>query len=467
MATCNVCCETFNKSTRKSLTCGFCEYEACSGCHKTYLLSSNQDAHCMNCRRVWDREFMDGLFTKAFIDGDYKRHREIVLYDRERSMFPETMPYVEIVKYVADQYTKIGLLTRQRKAIEKEIDDLPEMPVGLTKEYLERCVKEEDLFIKRAEITARITMIAAFNNRLTDYSSHSNIERKQFIRACPANECRGFLSSSWKCGLCNVWVCPDCHEIIGMDKDTNHTCLPDNLATAKFLEKDTRACPTCATMIHKINGCNQMFCTQCHTAFDWKTGNIETGRIHNPHYFEFMRRNGGDAPREVGDIPCGGMVHENLLNTKLREIGVFIKFPTEYNLSVLFGIIQCHNHVSALEIPFNQVNIVDQNRDLRVKFIMNEIDEATFKRTIQQREKTNTKKGEFIMVWQMFLHTSADIMRRFMEEVKNNTEIVNYSQELDALRLYTNECLEKIGKRYKNVPKRIDDDWIVTAYRRS
>ena len=27
-------------------------------------------------------------------------------------------------------------------------------------------------------------------------------ERKAFIKRCPADDCRGFLSSQWKCGLC-------------------------------------------------------------------------------------------------------------------------------------------------------------------------------------------------------------------------------------------------------------------------
>ena len=43
-------------------------------------------------------------------------------------------------------------------------------------------------------------------------------------------------------------------------------------------------------MISKIDGCNQMWCTQCHVAFDWKTGAIQNS-VHNPHYFEWLRKN--------------------------------------------------------------------------------------------------------------------------------------------------------------------------------
>jgi hypothetical protein len=27
-------------------------------------------------------------------------------------------------------------------------------------------------------------------------------ERSLFVRACPDEDCRGFLSSQWKCGIC-------------------------------------------------------------------------------------------------------------------------------------------------------------------------------------------------------------------------------------------------------------------------
>ena len=62
----------------------------------------------------------------------------------------------------------------------------------------------------------------------------------------------------------------------GAKRDCEHTCNPDLVETAKLLAKDTKSCPTCQTKIFKIDGCDQMWCTQCHTAFSWKTGAIQT-----------------------------------------------------------------------------------------------------------------------------------------------------------------------------------------------
>lgn len=77
----------------------------------------------------------------------------------------------------------------------------------------------------------------------------------QFVRACPAPGCRGFLSTSWECGICDVSVCSQCYEIKA--EDTIHICNPDILATARLLAKDTKPCPKCGVLIHKLEGCDQ------------------------------------------------------------------------------------------------------------------------------------------------------------------------------------------------------------------
>ena len=111
----------------------------------------------------------------------------------------------------------------------------------------------------------------------------TTIKKKKFIKKCPADGCEGYLSTAWKCGVCDVWVCPDCEEEIGFTKDLEHTCKPDILASAKLIKKETKPCPECNRPISKNGGCNQMWCTQCQCAFNWRTGHRINGVIHNPH----------------------------------------------------------------------------------------------------------------------------------------------------------------------------------------
>ena len=92
--------------------------------------------------------------------------------------------------------------------------------------------------------------------------------------------------------------------VVNVIMDENHVCKQEDIDTFKMIVKETRQCPTCSTNIYKIEGCDQMWCTQCHTAFSWRTGRIETV-IHNPHYYEYHRENGGQVPNQLGQAECG------------------------------------------------------------------------------------------------------------------------------------------------------------------
>ena len=95
MSTCTVCCDKYNKTHHKKVTCPHCEYEACKTCIQTYLLSNTEEPHCMKCKHEHDRELRDSFSTKRFRNVEYKKHREQILYEREMARMPETQPYAE------------------------------------------------------------------------------------------------------------------------------------------------------------------------------------------------------------------------------------------------------------------------------------------------------------------------------------------------------------------------------------
>ena len=49
----------------------------------------------MGCRRAWTREVMDEILLTTWVNGDYKKHREVILTDRERSRLPAAQIIVE------------------------------------------------------------------------------------------------------------------------------------------------------------------------------------------------------------------------------------------------------------------------------------------------------------------------------------------------------------------------------------
>ena len=129
---CSVCCENFNKSTRKEIRCGFCpninNFVACIACVKRYLLETSQNAHCMNCKHEWNRIFIYEKLPKIFLNSEYKQRRQDLIEERERSMMPATQPYVEI-----------AILKRKLNDYGKEINNLK------NKEYLTNLYSDKHL----------------------------------------------------------------------------------------------------------------------------------------------------------------------------------------------------------------------------------------------------------------------------------------------------------------------------------
>jgi len=66
----------------------------------------------------------------------------------------------------------------------------------------------------------------------------------------------------------------------------NHTCNEDTSKSMQMIlnPKDTKPCPSCFFPIHKLAGCNDMFCVQCKTAFNWTTLAIHPNGNSNQLY---------------------------------------------------------------------------------------------------------------------------------------------------------------------------------------
>jgi hypothetical protein len=523
-----------------------------------------------SCAKELSRKFLRENLTNTFLTSKYKEHLENVLFDQEKALMPATQALVE---------EKIA-----KNNIKKQIKDI--------------CLLIDDLTSQRN----------ALERQLHNGHFKAETERRSFVRQCPANNCRGFLSSQWKCGICEQWTCPECHELKGPNRDCAHTCDPNNVETAKMLAKDSKPCPKCQSMIFKIAGCfaentpillwngttkmsqdisvgdilvgndgsqrivqnitsgeddlyeikqnngvnyvvnskhtlvlqdisnnmhlktideylsldkntketlfgtkyntnskdyfktsidvvhvgkgtyygwmvdnnnlfllndctvvkncDQMWCTQCHTAFSWKTGNIEKN-IHNPHYYEWQRKNGGGvATRNPGDIECGreldqyhtadqiyslALTHSNLHTKTTRTVksynGSRIIKDVEYHEHIMLfvNIVRQCIHNRLVELPNFQTDYVVRNQDLRIKYIENDISENEFKILIQRNDKKNKKNMEIAQVLQLANITATDIIYRLMDGLKISCEgIFNfepYILEINTIIQYCNDIL--------------------------
>lgn len=444
---CEVCCEPFNKSNRAVATCPYCPFRACSGCHERYLLETTEDAHCMACRRGWSREILVTNFTQKFVTKTYKRRREDLLFEREKSLMPATQPFVECEKRIRKTTQQVTEALGRVERAQVEWHRVASRPArewmeitGLTDELEARIEGHRRADEQRKfhnSLLIDVQHLEWVRNTLVGVleGGHLETSKRQFVRACPYQDCRGFLSTAWKCGMCEMWTCPECHEVKGETKDAPHECNPDNVATARMLERDSRHCPKCASLIFKINGCDQMYCTQCHTAFSWRTGRIESGVIHNPHYFEMQRRL-GTLPRAHGDVPCGGFPDWPI---------VMVGIPAQHEFrDRIRNAYRSFGHTYYHLIPRYRTNDREENRDLRIKLMIGDINEDEFKKKIQQREKARQRKADIRQVLEMYTAVLNDLFQGFV--AARNLPVLVHS--LLELRTHVNETLSAVSKRW-------------------
>jgi hypothetical protein len=297
--------------------------------------------------------------------------------------------------------------------------------------------------------------------------------KRTFVRACPNENCKGFLSTRWICGLCECNVCSKCHEI---KSNGEHTCDPNNVATAQMLMNDTRSCPSCSVQIHKIDGCNMMFCTQCHTPFCWKTGEIiRNQRIHNPHYYEWLRQNStnGNIPREPGDeIGGAGEANRNGCRNRISIRAIRDKLE-QYDLNsydledILWNVHRVNLHIEMVEIPILTIYNRRDQVDLRMNYMLNRYTERKWKQELYRRAKRDEKNISIQQVYEMVNAVLNDELYKIITtEPLTFQYITDLVAMIENLRNYTNQQFLDISKIYQcRVPKIEEQTWNINYQR--
>lgn len=375
------------------IPCFSCAYEVCCRCVKTFLTSTPTEPACMNCRHPWSREFLDAHLSRSWLEGDLKLHRQSILFDRERSLLPATQPDVEI------ELQKRAYAANRPLLLEKV-----ETATGDELAHLNKQIQDE------------------YNYILSGPAAIAAKQQSATIAACPSTSCRGFLSETYKCGTCATQFCSDCRE----RKQADHVCDPALVATIAAIIADSRPCPRCSTAISKVSGCDQMYCTQCDTPFSYEKGTIVKGIIHNPHYFERLQKLKGTGQGQGQG--CNGW--PTLSAATLAN-------------NMLIGFLQTAVNVEQVDLA-DLLTVID-NRDLRVKYLLNELDEKKFKQLIQQRDRKLQRDLEIRAVLELFVITTLEYFHgTYMTDEAN---IHAFQLQIDTT---INAPLKVIGERYAN-----------------
>lgn len=439
---CQICTEKFNKSTHASVVCEFgdCNYEACKTCVRKYILGTTNFANCMNCKKLWSQKFIIEKLNKSYMDKEYKEHRKILLTEVEISKIPETIEEAEVYKKNSERAGK-------RKLIYDEI-------VKLKLKYRDELEKLNNEINKTYGI---------------ETVSHEG-ERKKFIMPCPGEECRGFLSTQYKCDLCQIFACPDCLEIIGYRKDDEHECKEESVASAELIKKDTRACPSCGTRIYRIEGCPQMFCTNCKTGFNWNSGKIVTGVIHNPHYYMYHR----ELAQKEGRV---------INNPVVNVIGVCGNFPNLYHFNRVILKIQdiilkneagrfhrCVAHIGDMCVRSIRHKLNDyshKEKQFRINYILKTITKKQLSDSIFRIDCGRNKYIKFLNIYEILYNIGTERLNSLLNIAtdsvdKLENEFIKHIDEYHKLRKYCNEQFLELGKVFNCQIPQVAEDFTIS-----
>jgi hypothetical protein len=354
----------------------------------------------MNCKKVWSREILDDRFPKQFINTELKNHRESILFEREKNLLPQTQENIKILN--------------EQKKIDSEIDFL-QSQIELLQSQI------TDLEFKRSSL-APTQKIHEYNNEI--------------MASCPYNDCRGFIENSYQCGTCSRKVCSNCYSGTSSDSKEEHQCDPNTLESLKMMDEETKRCPNCAVRIFKVSGCDQMWCTHCNIAFDWKTGEKVKGIIHNPHYYEYIEKN-LQSRCDDNDFP-------SILD--IKQVLDQLCCPTEKKFQIIevYRYMIWYYQVVMPRLPTRFDH--EQNLDLRIRYLTNEITEEEFKTKLQRRQKDIEKKVEYREVGETYVFLLNDVFRSFLQ----NSNIDSLVGHIQAITQQAQEAIQLLNKRYNS-----------------
>jgi hypothetical protein len=469
----------------------------------------------MNCPFLFTKRFLCEHFPKTFLDGEYRDMRSEVLFSLEKSRLPESMVEANMIQRknrYATEYQKArdlsaDVLNRiQQEIVEKfpgndhdeeDVERIENYNLLLKSKYAVELFAPETWSHLLANITERLRVL-----KYGEGATRKKVDGDQVVARCPKINCNGYVTAkAWRCGICNNKICASCHKSkledtneidengnISSKVDKDHVCDPNEVASVKMLASETKPCPKCALPIIKVAGCDQMWATCCNIAFNWRTGAIirDKATFHNPEYTEFLARRGrvreGDMYRNnvnnrglavVGmndNVPAAAPVVNGNCET-MPGIEEIMEFLWKYAIDPdnLEPLIELWRQIIELrDMRIGVRNVATDHNDLRVKFLIGEIDEQKFKTDLFKRIKALEKTQEFDEVQEMFQQGTTEICRRMIASFNpKKANILDHQKllieqikqtvtELSEFITYTDETYSFVCKMFNSKAKFIN-----------
>ena len=300
-----------------------------------------------------------------------------------------------------------------------------------------------------------------FNVQQTDAES-ANVKRKpQFLRPCPSSDCRGYCNEEGICPLCSNSICIICWVSLPPGQPTEeHKCQKSDIDSKMLIQKETCPCPKCHTPIQKSTGCDHMFCVLCYTGFNYRTGReVSNAENTNPMLRDWMRRHAPNTEQLPQDF-CGRVNVRNQWDRTLKYI-----LNTNFIIPEYSSFLKSLDHIIAI-LYMKQRNLTQppvhragDNEDLRVKYLIKQIDEKQFKVQALKVIRKRQSEEDLLQLYIMFTEASTRSLEDYLNALKQrrddvstkehiNEKFLQYEAGVKSLVAYYNECLDSLAQTH-------------------
>jgi hypothetical protein len=240
--------------------------------------------------------------------------------------------------------------------------------------------------------------------------------------------------------------------------------------TISALALDTKPCPKCCAGIHRTEGCNHMFCTNCRTHFDWVSGKVlkTSSNGHYIHLQQFAQNVAtrdleGTADQECDSSSAGNFsIHRH--KVALEKIDRQI-VPDE--------LVHClWIDSSAIRLAkkklYNEETIELQNmetlQELQVKYLLNDIDEKNWSRNVYMNYRKMTLNKLYAQIFNIYLEVT-DNLQVLLRDMP--TQTTNAIEEYRKLIELCNDSFKSIQEEYGGQLHKFrsyDDDLLTASF---
>ena len=406
---CQICC-----NNAEIIKCG-CGYCCCFDCFDNWFKNFGK-LECPKCRGVWDIDYTLENIPNAL--ERFTEYRKQILFNRENININKKRNYLYEVGVVENDINEnMSLVKDLLENIENKKLELKSIRANYARETY-KCPKCDNI------INIRNTIKIKTENNETELGI---------------------------CETCHLYYCIKCYTLLENFKNEenfepkNHVCDPNSLEDIEMIKKLYKPCPCCLSSIEHLEGCNQMWCTNCNTAFNWDTLEIIHKDIDNPHFNAFI-----SAVRNPLDTTCGDLPDSISISSKINFTKKYLCLITINN--------KCRGIQEVIEKYRRTINDNDMD-SLYKDYIFNKINTIKFKEQLYETELNKTILRAELEIYELYVNVVKENMLNIVDLDDTDIELYKATIEetIDIMKQTAIFCIDEITKIFKkfNVNKLI------------